>query len=70
MKLRKGGSEKRVSRDDPIEADEKSSMPRAIKDCRDIPERHYAKVELQSILIETIDKPEPAASIDSTDNPA
>ena len=59
MKLRKRGTEKTVSLDEPIEGDEKDLIPREVEDWADNPEQRYGKIELQKILKETIDKLEP-----------
>jgi len=59
MKLRKRGSEKTVSLDEPIEGDEQDLIPREVEDWSDNPEQRYGKIELERILRETIDKLEP-----------
>ena len=59
MKLRKRGTEKTVSLDEPIEGDDKDLIPREVEDWADDPEQRYGKLELQKILKETVDKLEP-----------
>jgi RNA polymerase sigma-70 factor, ECF subfamily len=59
MKLRKRAFEKSVSLDDPIESDDRSTMPREIEDWADNPEQRYAKVELGQILNDVVAKLEP-----------
>jgi RNA polymerase sigma-70 factor (ECF subfamily) len=59
MKLRKRGTEKTVSLDEPIEGDDKDLIPREVEDWADNPEQRYGKLELQQILKETVDKLEP-----------
>lgn len=59
MKLRKRGSEKTVSLDEPIEGDGQDLIPREVEDWADNPEQRYGKIELERILRETIDKLEP-----------
>lgn len=63
MKLRKRGSVKQVSLDEPTETDDQSLMPREIEDWGDDPEQRYAKTELQRILAETVEKLEPALRV-------
>ena len=59
MKLRRRASEKSVSLDEPVETNEKTLTPPEIEDWADNPEKRYAKVELQRILDETIQKLKP-----------
>lgn len=59
MKLRKRGTEKTVSLDEPIEGDDQDLMPREVEDWADNPEQRYGKIELQQILKDTVNKLEP-----------
>lgn len=59
MKLRKRGTEKTVSLDEPIQGDDQDLMPREVEDWADNPEQRYGKIELQQILKDTVNKLEP-----------
>jgi len=59
MRLRRRPPQPEVSLDEPIEGNEKSLMPKEIQDWAENPEQRYAKVELNRILDETIEKMEP-----------
>ena len=59
MRLRRRPPQPEVSLDEPIEGNEKSLMPKEIQDWAENPEQRYAKVELNRILDQTIEKMEP-----------
>ncbi len=59
MKLRKRRGASWVSLDEPVETDDRSLMPREVEDWADSPEQRYAKVELEDILNQAIEKLEP-----------
>ena len=58
-RLRKRGSEREISLDEPIETDENNFMPRETESWGENPEQCYATSELQKILAEAMDKLEP-----------
>ncbi len=60
MKLRKRRSDRQVSLDEGLEADDDSLLPREIVDWGDNPEQRYAKTEWQEILAEATQTLEPA----------
>ncbi len=63
MKLRKRGSGKEVSLDEPVETDDHSLMPREVEDWGDDPEQRFAKAELQRILAEVVERLEPTLRV-------
>ena len=58
-RLRKRGSEREISLDEPIETDENNFMPREIESWGENPEQCCATSELQKILAEAMEKLEP-----------
>jgi RNA polymerase sigma-70 factor, ECF subfamily len=59
MRLRRRPPQPEVSLDEPIEGSERSLVPKEIEDWAENPEQRYAKVELNRILDETIEKMAP-----------
>lgn len=59
MKLRERRADSWVSRDEPIETDNGSLMPREIEDWGDNPEQRYSKTEFHTILNENMERLEP-----------
>ncbi len=60
MKVRRRGSEKVLSLDEPMDLGENTWVPREIEDWNDNPEQRYAKAELENIISEAISRlPQP-----------
>ncbi len=64
MKVRRRGSEKVLSLDEPMDLGENSWVPREIEDWDDNPEQRYAKAELENIISEAISRlPQPYRAV-------
>ena len=64
MKVRRRGSEKMLSLDEPMDLGENTWVPREIEDWDDNPEQRYAKAELENIISEAVSRlPQPYRTV-------